>query len=283
MSRSRSKISPIRQALLTLMPEDIQQKRRNAARHRDEAKRLQHLQTRAEVVRLRARKGKSTTDIARLLGLTPARVDWYIAWALERTLATPEDKRVKVKLRPTRKPPMLHVYSPPSPPVVTTVARTGGPLDPVLDPRFQKRAFFLRTQAVPVDEIAQVLECSEETARKAIYTYSMFLNDSEINDVEISRRLQLEQIDQAIRALMPHTTGVGPDGENVPVILDATDRFIKLLDAKAKLLGLNAAQKVNIDIRLQEISKEGKYTYEELQEIYQEVEQEYADRGYLTK
>src|SRR4029079_16794630 len=73
----------------------------------------------------------------------------------------------------------------------------------------------------------------------------------------------VEQIDAMIRSAYVMATRT----EDLPPNLDAQDRIIKLLDRKAKLLGLDQVPAQDIRVKLQQLSQEGNYDLEELEDI----------------
>jgi oligoendopeptidase F len=64
---------------------------------------------------------------------------------------------------------------------------------------------------------------------------------------------------------------LGENDLDRPTVYKAMDRAVALMDMRAKLLGLNAPQKIDLEERLVVISKEYKYDIDELKEIAAEV------------
>lgn len=120
-------------------------------------------------------------------------------------------------------------------------------------------------------EMAQDLGITEAQARAHTAAALRELQDSVTSSAELERRLMVEQIDDMIRAVRPDT--VETDGK-APV-LDAIDRMLKLMDRKAKLLGLDQAEPVDIMLKLQTIAEESKYDVTELHEIASDVLKKY--------
>lgn len=150
----------------------------------------------------------------------------------------------------------------------------------VIDPKMQQRAFFLRANAVPLDEIAEILGLTEAEAASAIQEHATKLNNSEINSTETARRVQIEQLDMALRQLMPFVTGYTQTGEEHGLNLDRMDQFLKILDQKAKLTGINSPQRIDIGVRLRRIAEEtGEFEYEELVEILRDVLRDFPQLG----
>lgn len=117
-------------------------------------------------------------------------------------------------------------------------------------------------------EIAESLGITEPQARAHTAFALRELQDSVTSSADLERRLMVEQIDDMIRGIRPQTVS-GPQGEDP--ILDAIDRMLKLLDRKAKLLGLDQPEGVDIMIRLQNMAEESKYDMVELQDIARDV------------
>jgi hypothetical protein len=135
--------------------------------------------------------------------------------------------------------------------------------------QLQKDAFELRTKAYPYHEIAAVLGCSEQEARNAVKTRLHFLEQDELTETSLAKRLHLEQIDLLLRGVM--ADALGENDLDRPTVYKAMDRAVALMDMRAKLLGLNAPQKIDLEERLVVISKEYKYDIDELKEIAAEV------------
>lgn len=143
--------------------------------------------------------------------------------------------------------------------------------DEVLDPadirELRAQCLDMRKAMLTFPEIAKVLGISEKDARAHTAYALKALQDSETSHADLERRLMVEQIDDMIRAIRPHAVG---DDDKDPV-LDAVDRMIKLMDRKAKLLGLDQAESVDVMVKLQHIASEANYDLVELQEIARDV------------
>lgn len=138
----------------------------------------------------------------------------------------------------------------------------------------------MRTNAVPVDEIAELLGITESEAAQAIQEQATRLNNSEINTTEVARRVQLEQLDMALRQIMPQVTGKDLDGNDREINIDMIDRFLKIMDQKAKLTGIAAPQRVDLSIRLRRIAEEsGEFEYDDLEEILRDVIRDHPQLG----
>lgn len=234
---------------------------------------------------MRTRLKLSRKEIAEKLNISVQRVRWYLEWAEERGI-----KRVKgadIHDVPPKSPresiTIKHKPIPGS--VISAISTAAKPRIAFTadDPRIQHKAFQLRKHAVPFDEIAVVLSdelktrITVEVVREAAFNYLRQLNDQESADTELERRMQLEQLDQMIRAITPDATGRdmrgNPTGEDVKY--EAVDRLIKLLASKSKLMGLDAPKKIDLDIRLQQLAVSGGYDYDELKELATQVLSEY--------
>lgn len=140
---------------------------------------------------------------------------------------------------------------------------------------FIHQAFALRKRQLPYDEIAQLTGRTEQECRDAVVTRLRELQHDELADTNTARRMMLEQIDAMIAAITVPATGRDIDGKPAPVVLDAIDRMVKLMDRKAKLLGLDAPQKVDLNHRIAVLSEESGYDLQELQGILKDVLSEY--------
>lgn len=131
---------------------------------------------------------------------------------------------------------------------------------------YRRLCLDLRKQAMPYDEIASVVGITEQEARRFTAEALSFLQDSETTNTELERRLMVEQIDAMIRAGYKLATKKNGDPN-----FDAQDRIIKLLDRKAKLLGLDQVPAQDIRVKLQELAAEANYDLRELEDIARHV------------
>ncbi len=145
----------------------------------------------------------------------------------------------------------------------------------------KKESFELRRRGLPYSEIADLLGVPEATARHYVKEKLRSIQDDELADTELARRMQLEQLEEMIRAIHAPATGRHQDGSYGAPILEAMDRMMKLLAQKAKLLGLDAPQRVDITHRLQLMADESGYDIEELEELAAQVLKELHDQGAL--
>jgi predicted transcriptional regulator len=136
-------------------------------------------------------------------------------------------------------------------------ATVSDPLDVV---QLREQCLNFRKAMLTFPEIATRLGISEADARAHTAYALRHLQDSLTTNADLERRLMVEQIDDMIRAIRPQT--VGEDA-----ILDSIDRMLKLMDRKAKLLGLDQAESVDIMIRLQKMAVEGNYDMLELMDL----------------
>jgi predicted transcriptional regulator len=136
-------------------------------------------------------------------------------------------------------------------------ATVSDPLDVV---QLREQCLNFRKAMLTFPEIATRLGISEADARAHTAYALRHLQDSLTTNADLERRLMVEQIDDMIRAIRPKT--VGEDA-----VLDAIDRMLKLMDRKAKLLGLDQAESVDIMIRLQKMAVEGNYDMLELMDL----------------
>lgn len=159
----------------------------------------------------------------------------------------------------------------PAPPFVdrTLALSTSVAVDPddVLDAaettELRMACLDLRKGMYTFREIAEKLGISEADARAHTAYALRDLQDSVTTHADLERRLMVEQIDDMIRAIRPQTIG---SDDHEPV-LEAIDRMLKLMDRKAKLLGLDQAESVDIMVRLQSLAVEGNYDMLELMDL----------------
>ena len=232
------------------------------------ARELYDHEIRQKIVEMRTREGLDVNVISIRLGISEKQVLKYIDRALDRHIVKEQFKKARRPLQATkielkRKKKKKR-------------ALTGTVVAPAkwTDPKFQREAFKLRQRALPLVDIAELLGCTERDVERGVTLHVQRLNESEANDVEIARRVQVEQLDAAIRAILPFSTGVSETGDPHALSFEAMDKLVRLLEAKAKLLGLNTPQRIDIRMRLEAIAETGQYDLQELIEIYQEVVKE---------
>jgi hypothetical protein len=266
--------------------------------HQDEAHSLSDLHRRADVARLLA-QGETPVRVSRMLGISETQVrqsyevslqklrdraareeherrfpkERTAAWARKRKGTPPfmirrEQKRAYQQgLRMTPPDELAPVRVPPR--VSGTVIESPDVL------YYRKEAFKLRKRALPYDLIAERLGITTDEAVGYVRDEIKRLDQDETKDIEVARKLHLEQLDAMISAIYGAATGTWDDGTPREVKYEAIDRMVKLLDAKAKLLGLNAPQKIDIDTRLVIMAEQMDADLDDLREIAVEVLQQY--------
>ena len=151
--------------------------------------------------------------------------------------------------------------------VILPVIVTSGTVIDSPEREYLKREILeLRKRALPYAVISEQLGISVEEAKVLGKQAIMALGGDELVDVELAKRMQIEQIDAMISGIYVQATNG---------IYEAIDRMVKLLDAKAKLLGLNAPTRIDIDSRLVVMAEHLGADINELREIADEVIQDY--------
>lgn len=226
------------------MPMDKVLRRQNKA-NRKEAQLCKTTELRAAVSRYTA--GNMTTrGIAGLLRISEPTVRKYKKESLERLIARTPGGR-----------PLL--TAPPAPPIAKS------------DAMLIRKAYALRKRMIAYGDIARHLGVPENIVRSWVKMELARLEDEELQDINLVRRLQVEQIDAMMSAIMTPATGKKIDGTRVAPQYEAMDRMMKLMEMKAKLLGLNAPQTVDINHRLEVLAFEFGYDIEQLQDIARDV------------
>jgi len=156
--------------------------------------------------------------------------------------------------------------------LVPTVRRVSGTVfgPEALDPR-ARQVLDLRKRALPYDVIAEMLGITEDEATDLGRQALRAIKRATVEELDLARQLQVEQLEAMIAAIYTPATGTDLDGTPQLVSLDAIDRMVKLLDAKAKLLGLNAPTKIDIDARLVVMAEELNADVDELRAIANDV------------
>jgi hypothetical protein len=140
---------------------------------------------------------------------------------------------------------------------------------------FVLQAFAYRKRGLPYSQIAELTGRTEREAQQAVVKRLKELEFDELSEAGTARRMMLEQIDSMIAAITVPATGLDIDGNPVPVhpkeMLEAIDRMVKLFEQKAKLLGINAPQRIDLSHRIELLAQTSGYDLQELQQITAEV------------
>jgi len=225
----------------------VLKKQRYALRRR--AKETYRLQLRVNVARRRLFR-QPFTEIAKALGVS--------ATTCSKAYRTSEKRfyRWYARQSPARKARIMNPSRGMVPVVKGTVIESPDTM------RLKREILDLRKRALPYDYIADQLGITPEEAKSLGRSAIQGLGGDEINDIELAKRLQIEQIDAMIAGIYPKA---------INGMFEAIDRMVKLLDAKAKLLGLNAATKIDIENRLVIMADQMGADIDELREIAKEV------------
>lgn len=220
-----------------------------ATRSHKEVRHCQEADLRATIAHHLA-TGYSTKDVAERVGVSASTIS-----KMKR-----EDYERLNRIDPTGKRPLM-----PGP----IVPAPGTPS--MVEYKKRRLAFSLRKRATPYSEIAEIMGCSVNQAEAWVKEELVLLDNGELSDINLLRRMHLEQIEAMMAAIMTPSTGRKMDGTKVAPHLESMDRMIKLMEQKAKLLGLNAPQTVDINQRIEILAIEFGYDSGELKEIAREV------------
>lgn len=236
--------------------------RRRDRKEREYPKRCYDADLRATISQCRV-QGYTLKEIADGFGLSYSSVQHHAKKSMEASM----------KAAPIPPP------APPAPP--SPVSGWSSPVAPLEEPekdekkeaeqKLQRTAFLLRKRAMAWGDIATVLKTDEEIIRKLVHKELIRLENNDVSDVGLLRRMHLEQLDAMMAAIMTKSTGRKANGERVAPDLQAMDRMMKLMEQKAKLLGLNAPQAVDINQRIEILALEFEYDVDELKDIARDV------------
>lgn len=101
-------------------------------------------------------------------------------------------------------------------------------------------AYNMRLQGMPYHAIAETLRVSRETVRKYVHEW---MDKLEIEKVEEIRQMELDRLDKLQFAVDDMLASPNPK-----VRLSAIEKAVKLQESRRKLLGLDAAEKVDVEI-----------------------------------
>lgn len=241
-------------------------KKRNRGYYKAQAEAIYTLEMREAIIRM-THLGLSDQEIASELGQSVGTIRRYREKTLSRLslpdpngpppLTTDDEPEIPKKAPPKGPGPGPH--RPRSPKHAIEVL-------PAPDVVLLRRDCLARRKKLqPFDQMAEELGISEQEARRHVADALRSLSVSETTTAELERRLMVEQLDEMIRAIYDPAT----DPEHP--VLEATDRVLKLLDRKAKLLGLDQVPTLDIMAQLQELAQEGNYDIRELEDIARDV------------
>lgn len=128
-----------------------------------------------------------------------------------------------------------------------------------------RKSFEMRCNGRTIREIASVLGVAPSTVHEDLEMIRGQLRAESLDLAEQEREISLQQVDAAISKLMPHITDgelieietvkMGKHGpvtitvEEYQARIKAAETLVKLIDRKSKLLGLDAPQKVEQNVR----------------------------------
>jgi hypothetical protein len=158
-------------------------------------------------------------------------------------------------------------------------AKTGDVLDSPDAEYYRDIGYKLRQRSWSWQQIAKFLEIPVEQVQAYVRQEVQRLGAAELRNVEVARTFQVEQIDAMIAGIYDPATGTSLSGNPVPVKLEAIDRMVKLLDLKAKLLGLNAPTRIDLDARIVVMAQQMGADPDELREIAVDVLSQYQRAG----
>lgn len=247
---------------LSEVPRELRKEiRQERKKLRAEARKIYNLQIRKEVARRRLIH-QSWSEIAADLGISAQRC----RQAYNESLKQYEKRRPTLLQRKQRRRRVSDPTSRPSTALAPIYVRRGTVIDPPDTVRLKREVLNLRKRALPYEVIADLLGIDPEEAKELGKQAIRGLAGDEMADIELAKRLQLEQLDEMIAGIYPKATGG---------MFEAIDRVVKLLDAKAKILGLNAPTRIDIDSRLVIMAEQMDADIEELRDIAKDVLQAY--------
>lgn len=185
--------------------------------------------------------GYTNQEIADKLGIASATVQRLAADGLERVIMMPEVERIKCD---TKKPAVRS------------------------DP--EGSALALRIAGWSYDAIATELNTSAQNVRNWISSELDRLHAMEISALDALRRLQLERVDAMLVGLWDKATA----GD-----VKAVDAVLKLLERQAKLLGMDAPERVDVEHYMRQVADDVGLSEEDKELAVREVTAMLAMKG----
>lgn len=108
----------------------------------------------------------------------------------------------------------------------------------------RKTIWDLYTSGYTRAEIAEKLDLQYQTVQSTIKSIVADADVSRHVEVEVARTLG--QLDQMMKIAWPRALGIGGEKDGAEPDLEWFDRVLKVMERKAKLLGLDAAKTVDI-------------------------------------
>lgn len=134
----------------------------------------------------------------------------------------------------------------------------------------RSQALQYRRAGLSIREIASRLNCNHQTVHNDITHALQAAIDENTHSADKLRALELDRLDRMLLGLAPLIYPAG----NAPVDLKAMDRAIRIVEQRAKLLGLYAPQLMDIKLSWEDQAIEdirrGVVTYPALAEAFDE-------------
>lgn len=142
--------------------------------------------------------------------------------------------------------------------------RPAGPESP------QENAVALRMAGFTYAAIAKELHEDDETVRRWVNKEMSRLHALEVSALDTVRRLQLERIDAMLFGIWRSATSGDPK---------SIDAVLRLLERQAKLLGLDAPERVDVEHHMMQVARDAGLTEEDADAAIKEVQLMLAKNG----
>ncbi|MDD2556630.1 MAG: hypothetical protein PHN17_09910 [Syntrophaceticus sp.] len=114
----------------------------------------------------------------------------------------------------------------------------------------------LRKKGLTYKQIGSELKCSEQRAWKIVSTELKKIHLKISEDAEEVKTLELQRLDTLYEAVIQKAISIPEDGEDVKEVnLYAIDRCLRIMERRAKLLGLDSPDKVEVDETISQSEK----------------------------
>lgn len=136
----------------------------------------------------------------------------------------------------------------------------------------QHKVFTLRKQGKSYQEIEQETGVEPQAARRWVQVQLSVLDNDELHNRDLARRMQLERLDSLLAAVWP--SAIRQPTEAAPLLgpdLEAIRTVLRIMERQSKLLGLDSPTKIDIEDRVRRMARAYGYDEDEVVQYTREA------------